>query len=783
MSEQHEKEMEDIVSQNGGLKTEIEKHVKERSENESYIRKFDEDVRCLMIKARNTSKNMESMLQQASQTRSDLEAELQRATIELQNVRLCNQEKDCQLMETTGKCNQLTEDLSSVYLMMQNSKNICLERSKRITELENEVKQLTDKIDQLQEDSHKKGMEYEAERRLRQKELLQLTEKINSLVPAFDALVSKKEELFRDFEKEKERLHVELSQNKSKCKHAEIKENELLATIKENEKVAHENERLIGALRRSEIDKLNEIGSLKSELNKRESSNKDLEEAHKVLNSSLVQAEKLHRETEEKLTLLTKCAETQNKEISDLKSVTTRLQDENEELTTKLRNAEFEQSRLVARNQDMGRYIELKNDQIVQLEERLQESEQQVRVLENAASRAGDEMRTSSASLAQRDAELAQLRDALAVSQAAHTAATRRCEEIRAELLGAVEQQQQESDRTLRQKEKQIGVLQESLNSLQKESDKSSKRIEKKMTDNLAYVEKLKDQLKESTQEKVRYVNLSNDRLVPQKEMAKQLTTSKQKSSKLEKEINEKKTQISTMEEQIGGLNEKIRKLNSDQDKLTALLSTKDVEIGRLRRVEAEFADFKRSVMENTPPCSTQISGAPEMEVQMTPQSPFRLEKFNQMVLLKTPQKTPKSILKQPGSECKRRRVLLISPERTSEIEDTPEEQKTELFHVDSMETVDLDATPDRGGTSKLHLATRTPNSRGTPQIRVPNVRKTPSTGNANRGPPTNTRTSTRQTRSSRNHAITLSASTVAAVASEASWFESDETFGLGAEE
>ncbi|VDN99452.1 unnamed protein product [Rodentolepis nana] len=164
----------------------------------------------------------------------------------------------------------------------------------------------------------------------------------------------------------------------------------------------------------------------------------------------------------------------------------------------------------------------LRNDQIIQLEERKQESGQQVRVLENAALRAGDEMRTSSASLAQGDAELVELREALAASQAAHTAATKRSEEIRAELLGTVEEQQQESDRTLCQKEKQIGVLQESLSSLQKESDKSSK----------------------------------------------------------------------------------------------------------------------------------------------------------QNVRLKTPQKTPKSILEQPGSECKRRRVCLISPERTSEVEDTQEGRK-----------------------------------------------------------------------------------------------------------
>ncbi|VUZ52364.1 unnamed protein product, partial [Hymenolepis diminuta] len=751
MNEQHEKQMQDVISQNAGLKSEIGKYVKEKSENDSYIRKFDEDVTCLMLKTRSTNKNMESMLQQASQTRNDLETELQRATIELENLKICHNEKDCQLTETAGKCDQLAEDLSRVYAMMQNSKNSCLERSKRITELENEIKQLTDKIGHLQEDNHKKVMEYEAERRLGQKKLLQLTEKLNSILPAFDALVFKKEELLRAFEKEKEKLHEELSQNKIKWKCAEIKENELLANIKEYEKAAHENERIIETLRHSASERLKEVENLKSEVNKYEASYRDLEESHKILNASLAKAEKLHWETENKLSHLENCEKTRNKEISDLKSVTARLQDENEELTAKLRNVEFEQSRLVARNQDMGRCIELKNDQIVRLEERLQESEQQVRVLENAASRAGDEMRTSSASLAQRDAELAQMRGALAAAQAAHTAATKRCEEIRSDLLGAVEQQQQESDRALRQKEKQIESLQESLNSLQKESGKSSKRIEKKITDNLALVEKLSNQLKECTQEK--------------KEIAKQLATSKQKSTKLEKEISEKKAKISNMEEQIENRDAQIKKLGSEKDCLTALLNTKDLEIEKLRRIEAEFADFIRSVTENTPPCSTQILKAPEMEVQVTPQSPFRAEKFNQMVLLKTPQKTPKSILKQPGSECKRRRVLLISPERTSEKEDTPETQKNEIFKFDSMETVDLDATPERDGAPKLHLVPRTPNGHGTPQIRVPNIRKTPSTGNANRGPPTNTRTSTRQTRV-RNHAIASSVSTVAAAAS-----------------
>lgn len=86
------------------------------------------------------------------------------------------------------------------------------------------------------------------------------------------------------------------------------------------------------------------------------------------------------------------------------------------------------------------------------------------------------------------------------------------------------------------------------------------------------------------------------------------------------------------MEEQIENRDAQIKKLDSEKDSLTALLNTKDLEIEKLRRIEAEFADFIRSVTENTPPCSTQILKAPEMEVQVTPQSPFRAEKFNQMV-------------------------------------------------------------------------------------------------------------------------------------------------------
>ncbi len=120
--------------------------------------------------------------------------------------------------------------------------------------------------------------------------------------------------------------------------------------------------------------------------------------------------------------------------------------------------------------------FQLKNDQIVRLEERLQEAEQQVRVLENSAARAGQEARDSSSHLAQRDAELTQLREALQTAESERMAAVKRTDEVRAELLYAVEQQQQESDKMMRQKDKEIETLQTSLNAAKNESDKSSKR-------------------------------------------------------------------------------------------------------------------------------------------------------------------------------------------------------------------------------------------------------------------------------------------------------------------
>lgn len=112
----------------------------------------------------------------------------------------------------------------------------------------------------------------------------------------------------------------------------------------------------------------------------------------------------------------------------------------------------------------------------MRLEERLQEAEQQVRVLENTAARAGQEVRENSSNLAQRDAELLQLREAFQSLESERMAAVKRCDEVRAELLYVVEQQQQESDKMIHQKDKEIEALRSSLNSVKSQTDKSSKK-------------------------------------------------------------------------------------------------------------------------------------------------------------------------------------------------------------------------------------------------------------------------------------------------------------------
>lgn len=73
--------MKATCCQNTDLKAEIEKHIKEKNEYESYFRKYDEDLRNLVLRTRAADECVESIFNEAFQARNDLEAELQRTTV------------------------------------------------------------------------------------------------------------------------------------------------------------------------------------------------------------------------------------------------------------------------------------------------------------------------------------------------------------------------------------------------------------------------------------------------------------------------------------------------------------------------------------------------------------------------------------------------------------------------------------------------------------------------------------------------------------------------------
>lgn len=101
---------------------------------------------------------------------------------------------------------------------------------------------------------------------------------------------------------------------------------------------------------------------------------------------------------------------------------------------------------------------------------------------------------------------------------------------------------------------------------------------------------------------------------------------------------------------------------------------------------------------------------------------------------MKTPQKTPKSILKQPGSECKRRRVLLISPEKENLVthstnhtadeatKDTNPESisdRCDMNESGNVELIDSDSDTHSHTLDCVPPPPRTPSARNTPQPRV----------------------------------------------------------------
>ncbi|VDN15403.1 unnamed protein product [Dibothriocephalus latus] len=240
------------------------------------------------------------------------------------------------------------------------------------------------------------------------------------------------------------------------------------------------------------------------------------------------------------------------------------------------------------------------------------------------------------------------------------------------------------------------------------------------------------------------------------KELSKQLNMKTQRMNKLEKENEQKANKLQENTDTIASLRDELDSLRLNKEQLDEKVSAQERELQKLRKTELEFETFKHQVINNSPPASTQLPAEIETLVQQTPKSPLLSQKLTHLNLLKTPQKTPKGILKQPGSECKRRRVLLVSPERSPS---PPPRVEPVDYGV-----IDLDSEPEPQSRPITPRIRRTPIVGGTisSQTRNLNVRKTP--GAKTKGPAEGKR---RQEVS----------------AEGASWFDSDPIFGLANED
>ncbi|OON13759.1 hypothetical protein X801_10459, partial [Opisthorchis viverrini] len=198
-----------------------------------------------------------------------------------------------------------------------------------------------------------------------------------------------------------------------------------------------------------------------------------------------------------------------------------------------------------------------------------------------------------------------------------------------------------------RQLQEQIQGKTEELATMQKMLDAKrndtigTKRAEKKLNDATNHIEKLKSQLKELNAEK--------------KELTKKLSAQEQEMSSMEKELKEQKHHQELREKEHEELVSTVEKLNAQLELNNQKMMTSEKEIARLQKTESEFKEFQRQLYMNSPPASTQLPPDISATVTQTPKSPALSLRLNSM-------KTPRSILKQPGSACKRRRVLFAQP-------------------------------------------------------------------------------------------------------------------------
>ncbi|VDP81399.1 unnamed protein product [Echinostoma caproni] len=203
------------------------------------------------------------------------------------------------------------------------------------------------------------------------------------------------------------------------------------------------------------------------------------------------------------------------------------------------------------------------------------------------------------------------------------------------------------------EKEKEIKALRMELDSRRGENVNERKKLEKKANDAASQLEKLKEQIRGLTAEKI--------------------------------EVSEQQTKA---RDALLQRLEELEKVISEQQKK---MKNNEMELEQLRKTEKEFKELQHQIYTNSPPASSQLPESIGISVTQTPKSPALSVRLHSMAIMKTPQKTPRSILRQPGSASKRRRVffatqsdesmvessLLLTPTKSDEDNDTSNIRKT----------------------------------------------------------------------------------------------------------
>ncbi|KAK4476150.1 hypothetical protein MN116_001367 [Schistosoma mekongi] len=215
------------------------------------------------------------------------------------------------------------------------------------------------------------------------------------------------------------------------------------------------------------------------------------------------------------------------------------------------------------------------------------------------------------------------------------------------ELLSLKERLDQQANE-IKQKQDDIESLREIIDLKNIENSKSNKKVDKKLSESLNLIQKFREQIKELNQEKVFYFTLKFYLLLCEKEL---------------READDEKQR----------LHEEIRRMEQNQNEQETTLAENSRELLKLRSIEKEYQEFKHQIYANSPPASTQLPKEIHEKVTQTPKSPALSLKLSDLNMIETPTKTPKGILKQPGSATKRRRVFFAYPDYEGKTNDHKE--------------------------------------------------------------------------------------------------------------